>query len=279
MLQYSFRSVVSLMLFLLFSTMLHAQNDADGCKDHPLFNRMPNTYINECSQNFNEMDIHIGEGKQVKKEGTKTHINYTYDNEKSGTPPSFFQIVKNYETAIAKYGGKKMFFMNGESATLFVNTGKKEIWIVLEDFTPTNGDGNFAINILEIEAMKQDIQASAILDKLNKDGHIALYINFETGKSAIRSESQVIIDQVSEMLAQNPALKVSIEGHTDNAGTPASNQTLSVNRANAVVNALIGKGIEKKRLSAKGWGQTKPIADNNSENGKALNRRVEIVKQ
>lgn len=267
------------MLFLLFSTTLHAQNDADGCKDHPLFNRMPNTYINECSQNFNEMDIRTGEGKQVKKEGTKTHINYTYDNEKSGTPSSFFQIVKNYEAAIAKYGGRKMFFQNGESATLFANTGKKEIWIVLEDFTPTNGDGNFAINILEIEAMKQDIQASAILDKLNKDGHIALYINFETGKSGIRPESQMIIDQVSEMLAQNPALKVSIEGHTDNAGTPTSNQTLSVNRANAVVNALIGKGIEKNRLSAKGWGQTKPIADNNSEDGKALNRRVEIVKQ
>jgi len=271
---------LSFIIFTLFlSLSVSAQDDAEGCKDHPMFNRIPNTYISECSKNFNELEIPTGDNSKIKKEGMKTSMIYTYDTEKPGTPPSFFQIVKNYENAIVKLGGKKIFFQNGGFATLYVKTGNNEIWMVLEDYTQTNGDGNFAISILEIEAMQQDIQASAMLDKLNKDGFIALYINFETGKSDIKPESQKIIDQIAEMLVQNPGLKISIEGHTDNVGTPASNQTLSLNRANAVMAALVKKGIDKSRLSAQGWGQTKPIADNGTTDGKALNRRVEIVKQ
>jgi len=80
------------------------------------------------------------------------------------------------------------------------------------------------------------------------------------------------------MLTQNPTLKVSIEGQTDNIGTPTSNQTLSEKRASAFVKNLIINGITKNRLSAKGWRQTKPIADNTTEEGKALHRSVEIVK-
>lgn len=267
-----------ILLSLMLSLPIYAQDDVEGCKDHPMFNRMPNTYIIECNQNFNEIEIQTGTDSWIKKEGMKTFISYAYDTEKPGVAPSFFQIVKNYENAIIKLGGKKLYFQAGGVSTLYVKTEGKEIYMVLEDYTSTNGDGNFAINILEIEAMQQEIKASAILDELNKNGHIALYINFETGKSNIKSESQKIIDEIAEMLTQNPTLKVSIEGHTDNVGTPANNQTLSVSRANAVVASLTAKGIDKTRLSAKGWGQTKPIADNTKEEGKALNRRVEIVK-
>ncbi len=167
--------------------------------------------------------------------------------------------------------------MASQYATLFFKSGTKTIWLGIE--AASDVAETYTLTILEIEAMQQDIQASGILDELNTKGHIALYINFETGKSDIKSESQKIIDQVAEMLVQNPILKISIEGHTDNVGTPASNQTLSLNRAKAVVAALVAKGIEKTRLSAKGLGQTKPIADNITSDGKALNRRVEIVKQ
>ena len=101
---------------------------------------------------------------------------------------------------------------------------------------------------------------------------------FETGKADIKPESQSIIDQISEMLSANPTLKISLEGHSDNVGSITSNQTLSESRGKAVVNALISKGTDKARLSSKGWGQTKPVAENTTEEGKAKNRRVEIVK-
>ena len=93
-----------------------------------------------------------------------------------------------------------------------------------------------------------------MLKEINEKGFIALYINFETGKSAIKQESLPIVDQMVEMLKGAPQLKVSIEGHTDNTGTPASNQKLSEERAAALVKALTEKGIEKTRLTSKGWG-------------------------
>jgi outer membrane protein OmpA-like peptidoglycan-associated protein len=137
----------------------------------------------------------------------------------------------------------------------------------------------YTLTIVEVEAMKQEIVASEILEALNSTGSIALYINFDTGKATIKPESQTIIDQVAQMLTENPTMNISVEGHTDNVGNAAINQTLSENRAAAVKNALIAKGIDKARLSSKGWGQTKPVADNGTEDGKAKNRRVEIVKK
>ncbi len=116
-------------------------------------------------------------------------------------------------------------------------------------------------------------------DELNKTGFVALYINFETGKAVIKPESQIIVDQVAEMLKADDSLNVSIEGHTDNVGTPGFNRTLSENRAKSVMNAIISKGVEKSRMSAKGWGQEKPVGDNKTEEGRARNRRVEIVKK
>ena len=81
------------------------------------------------------------------------------------------------------------------------------------------------------------------------------------------------------MLKTNPDLKLSVEGHTDNVGTPASNKTLSEQRAKSVVAAIVDQGINADRLSPSGYGQDKPIGDNNTEEGRAKNRRVELVKK
>ncbi len=116
-------------------------------------------------------------------------------------------------------------------------------------------------------------------DELNKTGFVTLHINFETGKADIKLESQKIVDQVAEMLKTDDSLNVSIEGHTDNVGTAGFNKTLSENRAKSVMSAIVSRGIEKSRLSAKGWGQEKPVGDNKTEDGRAMNRRVEIVKK
>jgi outer membrane protein OmpA-like peptidoglycan-associated protein len=119
---------------------------------------------------------------------------------------------------------------------------------------------------------------TSMIDTINMAGRVAIYINFDTGKAVIKADSIPIVDQITEMLKGEPALKIVVEGHTDSTGDPAGNQKLSEMRAEAVVAELITRGIEASRLSAKGFGRTKPIADNGTEEGRAKNRRVELVR-
>jgi len=271
-------------LFIVLTSFSFAQ-DAEGCKDHPMLTRMPEYYISGCSNSYNQVEVVTGiaNGEHQRKtlEGNVAVLEYARGEEREGKLPSWFQVVKNYTNAITKIGGKKIF-SDPNVATFLVTKGGKETWIGME-LNSSDAEGtnlySYSVKVIEIEAMKQEITANEMLDELNKSGFIALYINFETGKADIKPESQMIVDQIAEMLKANTSLNVSIEGHTDNVGTAASNKTLSENRAKSVMNAIAGKGIEKSRLSAKGWGQAKPIADNKTEDGRAKNRRVEIVKK
>jgi outer membrane protein OmpA-like peptidoglycan-associated protein len=163
--------------------------------------------------------------------------------------------------------------------TLRVATGGKDVWIKVEPDIWSAPTQSYRLSIVEVEAMAQVISANALLDALNKDGFIALYINFDTGKSELKSDGEATVKEIAAMLKAAPAMKISIEGHTDNVGTAASNQKLSEARAKAVMDAVAKAGIAKDRLAAKGLGQTVPIADNRTDEGKAKNRRVELVKQ
>jgi outer membrane protein OmpA-like peptidoglycan-associated protein/tetratricopeptide (TPR) repeat protein len=101
-------------------------------------------------------------------------------------------------------------------------------------------------------------------------------IFFETNKFQLDPKSQAELDKIVQLLNDNPTLKIEISGHTDNVGKPSDNLSLSNNRAKSVVGYLIGKGIVAQRLVAKGYGETKPVADNKTEEGKAKNRRTEL---
>jgi outer membrane protein OmpA-like peptidoglycan-associated protein len=272
-------------LFVVFVTAIYAQEDDPGCKDHNLLSRVNNFYLVSCEENFNELELRLGNNKTEIKEGNLFSLNYLFNSDAGEKPKSPLQIIKNYENAIVQNGGK-MIYKNSNAldadleATYYISTKEKEYWIKLFNFGGTpNEVERFTLYVLEMESMKQEIEASEMFEAINKDGFIALYINFETGKSDIKSESQPIVDQIVEMLKQNPDLKISVEGHTDNVGSDKSNQSLSENRAKSVMNALISGGIDKSRLSSKGWGATKPIEDNSTEEGRFENRRVEIVKK
>lgn len=101
-------------------------------------------------------------------------------------------------------------------------------------------------------------------------------IFFDVNKAELKPQSQVELDKLVQMLNENPTLKIEISGYTDNVGKPADNLALSNNRAKAVVTYLISKSIPVQRLTAKGYGETKPMADNKTEEGRALNRRTEM---
>ncbi|MBQ6989348.1 MAG: OmpA family protein, partial [Alistipes sp.] len=98
------------------------------------------------------------------------------------------------------------------------------------------------------------------------------------GKATIKPESMGEINRIVQLMTENPDLKFSVEGHTDSTGKPESNQTLSEQRSKAIVDKLVELGIAKERLAAVGKGQNSPIADNNTDEGRAKNRRVEFVK-
>ena len=131
--------------------------------------------------------------------------------------------------------------------------------------------------------MNQDVVADASsMDKsIRETGKAALYgIWFDTGKSELKPASEEALKEISKLLKNNSALKIYVVGHTDNVGTLESNMKLSQDRAAAVVNALtVTYGIAAARLKACGDGPTAPVATNDTEAGRALNRRVELVKQ
>lgn len=121
--------------------------------------------------------------------------------------------------------------------------------------------------------------AVPLYDRMMSDGKFITYgITFDVGKSTIKPESMGEINRIVTLMKENPDLKFSVEGHTDSTGNEASNQTLSEARSKAIVDKLIELGIATDRLTASGKGQSSPIADNGTDEGRAKNRRVEFVK-
>ena len=122
--------------------------------------------------------------------------------------------------------------------------------------------------------------AVPLYNRLITDGKIITYaITFDIGKANIKPESMTEINRISQLMKDNGDLKFEVQGHTDNTGTVAGNQKLSEQRAQAIVNKLVEMGIAANRLSAKGMGQSAPLADNSTDEGRAKNRRVEFVKK
>ena len=99
---------------------------------------------------------------------------------------------------------------------------------------------------------------------------------FDTGKSSLKSSSFSELDEVVAVMTRKKNMQIEVGGHTDSIGTDANNLKLSQDRADAVRNYLISKGIDATRISAVGYGETLPVADNKDEKGRALNRRTEI---
>ncbi|MBW8844964.1 MAG: DUF4892 domain-containing protein [Burkholderiales bacterium] len=139
------------------------------------------------------------------------------------------------------------------------------------------------VEIVEPKAMptgQVTVDAKAIGQGLQAEGKVALYgLFFDTGKTDIKPESAAQLDQMATVLKAQPALKVLIVGHTDNVGAIDANLALSQGRAQAVVAALTQRGIAATRLQARGVANFAPVGPNTSDDGRAKNRRVEMVLQ
>lgn len=273
------RFLGKVMLFAAFTAVIASGGkvygaDATGCKDSSLFTRMPNFSIDSC--NKKDFDTHefVDSGEnQISVEGKMTMLTYVMNE--GAQPPSELQVLKNHDNAAQKLGGTVQYEDLGNTYIKISKDGV-ETWAHVRTF---NQGEAYDLTIIEKKKMVQDVTAGTMLDELNKKGFVTLYINFDVDKATIKPDSAPTINQITKLLKDNPALKVSIEGHTDNTGALEHNKTLSQQRAQAVMAELKKSGIDITRLAAVGWGQQKPIADNGTEQGRAKNRRVEIVKK
>lgn len=166
-----------------------------------------------------------------------------------------------------------------ENNTYLIRQGGKEWWIqVSTGAIPLHGE----VVVLERQGMSSKlgfVDAAEMKKKLDAEGRIALYINFDLDKATLRPDAAPVIDEIAKLLAGDPALELSIDGHTDSTGTAERNRELSKQRAEAVRAALVGKGIAAERLSAQGYGPDRPLEVETDEASRAKNRRVELVKR
>lgn len=251
--------------------------DATGCKDHPLFTRMQGMYIVSCkAADFDRFVFRTGKGTEIPVEGRRFDVRYAMGA--GPTPPSPLAIIRNHQQAASTIGGTTQY-EDQRYTTLKVAKDAKEVWVQVD----TAWGRGYVLTIVEKQAMVQEVVASAELFQsgLKATGHVEVPgIFFDTGKSELKAESDAALAEIAKLLKAEPALKVYVVGHTDNVASLDLNTKLSQARADAVVQALVAKqGIAAARLAGRGVGPLAPVASNDAEEGRAKNRRVELVKQ
>jgi len=308
---------LTLLMLVTNSLAVAAAKDVKGSKDHPLLGRFKDTYISwHKVWDFEEMPYIFGPSNNGKIEKIKQLEGKLTTNvyRPSGNPPSYAEVIRNYELQLKNKGftidfkcdaEKGECANNWDSQIHFANSIKRprnDPNAVYSDYASyrylaaskksDNGGNVYAtvymskewifVSVLEEAAMENKmINASDMEKSINETGRVALYgIYFDTNKSTLKAESSATIDEIAKLLKKEKDLKLAVVGHTDNQGDIDYNMKLSKERAKAVVDALVKKhGINANRLKHWGVGFLSPVATNRTEDGRAKNRRVELVEQ
>jgi len=271
------------------------ENDVEGSKDHPAVMRYPGSSIfgEYEEKEFEGAEFPVSPGKCEHAEGKYFTALYLYPPKSSCT-----QVMRNYENALnaamtTLFTGTALpeacntWGVNGSSLERWltaVGTGPKggKTWIFIGCVEGALDAPAGPIMVVDVAAMGQkvEIDADYLAGEIDKTGRVAVYgINFATGKADITADSAKVLAEIGSLLARKPDWRLRVEGHTDNVGSAKSNQELSGKRAQAVKAWLGSKhGVPPERLETQGFGDTKPVADNKTDEGRAKNRRVELVK-
>ncbi len=289
------------------------QKDVEGSQDHPLMSRYPGSVITRYTQKeYDELTLPLGpaKGQAFAKsqhlEGKWTRIVYSAPKGRS-----ILEVYRNYESALQRAGFQMLFTCANEACGVMggaqtkLNPGVFDYWTDNPRINPqrylsaklSRPEGDVyvslhvvldppvtVLHIMEMKPMEAGlvtVNAESLAGDITRTGHVAVYgIYFDTGKADVKPESDAALKEVARLLEQDPKLKLYVVGHTDNVGTLASNMDLSRRRANAVTQVLTTKyKVPAARLSAQGDGPIAPVASNDTEDGRAKNRRVELVEQ
>ncbi|HYD98350.1 MAG TPA: OmpA family protein [Alphaproteobacteria bacterium] len=289
------RFVAAVLAVLATGPALAAWNEphVEGAKPHPVLKYYPQARVYDYSaSDFDSAEVVTGFAKDAEEPTTRETIEgavtrYEYEH-KPGTSP--LEIVRQTESALKKAGfavivaGKDVADVGSEEAFgafRLDRDGKPALYVNLRAM-PNGGEPLSSWLVVEPKVLeeKYSVDADGLYAEIEKTGRVAVYgITFDTGKATLVAESEAVLAEVRALLEGHADLKLRIEGHTDNVGKPAANKKLSDDRAAAVKAWLVDQGIDAARLATAGFGDTKPVADNADEEGRAKNRRVELVRQ
>jgi len=301
-----------LLLTVLASGVLAAQEDLPGSSDHSLLTRFPQSSIvqyevkgyDEVYWLTDRVPGGLAKYNEVRAEGKVTRITYDIPEDHST-----FEVYRSYErglqegnfeilfscmddkcASIRQYldlygerpiGNSERFFSEGRRALV---AKRDNNYVFLLVYIGENHEVIARLRIAEGDVASSNqilVDAAAISREIEETGSIALYdILFEVNKADIQDSSTAALQEIARYLAENPAVALYVVGHTDNTGALAHNLDLSRRRADAVVAALTTvHKIDGARLKADGLGPLAPIASNASEEGRGKNRRVQLVAQ
>ena len=291
--------------------------DEEGSKDHPLISRFPGSKIKYYREvNYDKYTLPLSglndeeEITEIKNiEGKVTRIKYEVPSINTT-----YEVFENYKSALAQAGFKILFEAEGEKLgnaydwttkvypenenfhglggrtevqrflSAKLNQPERDIYLTL--YVSKRADHNPLIQqdiITEkkLKADKIDIDVDSLTQTLKTSGFARIYgIYFDTDKATMKKESESTLEVIAEVLKNNKDLDIYVVGHTDSVGDLDYNMNLSMRRAQSVVNELINNyGIAENRLIPKGVGELSPVATNETDKGKAKNRRVELVKR
>ncbi|MGA9061968.1 MAG: DUF4892 domain-containing protein [Terracidiphilus sp.] len=289
--------------------------DIEGSSDHPLISRYPGSYIAKyLTKEFDEFALPLGpvdeENKITKNqplEGKITRIVYV-----APVGRTVLEVFRNYQDALKKAGFETLFTCGPQGcgstiANAYANSGDNaDYWgpehgihyisaklarpegdvyvsLLIDNLGPDNR-ANAELYIVEVKPMESGlitVDAASLANDISRTGHASVYgIYFDTGKADIKPESDATMKEIAKLLQGDPTLKLYVVGHTDNQGALDMNMDLSHKRADAVLAALSTKyGVPAGRLRSYGCGPYSPVASNDTDDGRAKNRRVELVKQ
>ncbi|MBI3684194.1 MAG: DUF4892 domain-containing protein [Acidobacteria bacterium] len=294
---------------------LAQQQDVEASKDHALISRYPGSVIVDyLTKEFDEYLFPLGKlvdhrkpEKSQQLEGKVTLIQYHAPKGRS-----VLEIYRNFESALKKAGFEFLFTCANEgcgagqgkfnpsqgdpaaaywaqenqrhvSARLKRPEGEAYVMLHVQQMAGWEM-AQIHLELIEMKPMEGGlvtVDAATLAGDLARTGHAAIYgIYFDTGKADVKPESDAALKEIAKLLQQDAALKLHVVGHTDSTGDVAMNMDLSRRRAAAVVQVLTTRhGIAAARLRPDGVGPLSPAGTNDAEQGRALNRRVELVKQ
>ncbi len=302
------KTLFAVVVFALSAVSVLGQpQDVPGSQDHPLISRYPGSIIDDYSSKaYDEYQLPLGAmqsgstPKTQRLEGKVTRIHYTMPMGRST-----LEVLRNYQDALQRAGFQAMF----SCALAQCGTGSIEGqtgWCggcsarhISAKLPRSEGDVYLSLHveqdnenvpawaevvIVEMKPMDSGliaVSAEGLAADITRTGHASVYgIYFDTGKADVKPESAATLKEIARLLQADLRLKLYVVGHTDNLGSFAPNQELSQHRADAVLVALTSRyGVASARLHAIGVGPVAPVASNDTEDGRAKNRRVELVKQ